>query len=71
MNQIQVFTNDNETLETGRTLVYNRLSNLCLTRDRLLFYSQQRQAALRNGIKRQEFKLETAYHLNFYHPLLY
>jgi hypothetical protein len=71
MNDLQGSTHDRETIETGRTLVFNRLSNICFTRDRLLFYLQQRQAALRNHVKRQEFKLETAYHLNFYYLLLY
>ena len=56
---------------TGQTFVYNRLPNICFTRDRLLFYELQRLKALRANWKRQEFKFEIAYYLNFYYPLLY
>jgi hypothetical protein len=57
--------------ETGRTLVHNRLPNLCFTRDRLLFYEVQRLAAKRAGWKRQQFTFEIAYALNFYYILIY
>lgn len=57
--------------ETGRTLVHNRLPNICFTRDRLLFYEIQRMASVRAKWKRQEFRFEIAYYLNFYYPLIY
>jgi hypothetical protein len=57
--------------ETGRSLVYNRLGNLCFTRDRLLFYEIQRLASGRSGWKRQKFAFEIAYYLNFNYLLIY
>ena len=57
--------------ETGRSLVHNRLPNICFTRDRLLFYEVQKMAAQRAKWKRQEFAFEIGYYLNFYYPLLY
>lgn len=57
--------------ETGRSLVFNRLANLCFTRDRLLFYEMQRLAAKRAGWKRQRFAFEVAYYLNFYYLLMH
>ena len=54
-----------EAQETGRSLVHNRLSNICFTRDRLLFYGVQKMAALRAKWKRQDFAFETSYYLNF------
>ncbi len=58
-------------LETGRSLIHNRLPNLCFTRDRLLFYEIQRRVAIRAQWKRQEFAFEIAYYLNFYYLLIY
>jgi hypothetical protein len=60
-----------EAQETGRSLVHNRLPNICFTRDRLLFYEIQKLAAKRAKWKRQEYAFELAYYLNFYYPLLY
>lgn len=57
--------------ETGRSLVFNRLGNLCVTRDRLLFYEQQRLVAKRAGWRRQRFDFEVSYFLNFYYLLIY
>lgn len=57
--------------ETGRSLVYNRLGNLCFTRDRLLFYEIQRLASGRSAWKRQKFGFEIAYYLNFNYLLIY
>jgi len=62
---------NSETRETGRSLVHNRLPNICFTRDRLLFYEIQKMAAQRAKWKRQEFAFEIGYYLNFYYPLLY
>ena len=62
---------DGEARETGRSLLYNRLPNICFTRDRLLFFEIQRLRARRAKWQRQEFKFEIAYYLNFYYPLLY
>jgi len=60
-----------DAIETLRSLALNRLGNLCFTRDRLLFYEQQRLAAKRAGWKRQNFDLETSYYLNFYYLLIF
>lgn len=60
-----------EAQETGRSLVHNRLPNICFTRDRLLFYGIQKMTARRGKWKRQEFAFEIGYYLNFYYPLIY
>jgi hypothetical protein len=60
-----------EAQEAGRSLVHNRLPNICFTRDRLLFYETQKMAAQRAGWKRQEFNFEVSYYLNFYYPLIF
>jgi len=60
-----------EAQETGRSLIHNRLPNICFTRDRLLFYEMQKMAAQRAKWKRQEFAFEIGYYLNFYYPLLF
>jgi hypothetical protein len=60
-----------EAQETGRSLVYNRTTNLCFTRDRLEFYGIQRLASRRNGWKRQEFGFEIPYYLNVFYLLIY
>lgn len=57
--------------EVGRTLIHNRLPNICFTRDRLLFWEVQQRVAKRKRWRRQEFTFETAYFLNFYYMLLY
>lgn len=57
--------------EAGRSLIHNRLPNICFTRDRLLFYEMQKRAAQRAGWTRQEFNFELSYHLNFYYPLIF
>jgi hypothetical protein len=62
---------DNDGQETGRSLVHNRLPNICFTRDRLLFYEVQRLSSVRNRRERQSFSFETAYYLNFYYPVIY
>lgn len=60
-----------DALDTGRSLIFNRLGDLCFTRDRLLFYEMQQAAAKRARWKRQRFSAEIAYYLNFYYLLLY
>ncbi len=60
-----------ETSETGRMLIYNRLSNLCFTRDRLLFYDLERRAASRAKWTRQRFAFEVGYFLEFYYLLIF
>ncbi len=57
--------------EAGRSLVHNRIPNICFTRDRLLFYGIQKMAAFRANWKRQQYNFEISYYLNFYYPLLY
>jgi hypothetical protein len=60
-----------DALELCRSLAYNRLGDLCFTRDRLCFYEIQQSAAKRAQWKRQRFSAEVAYYLNFYYVLLY
>jgi hypothetical protein len=60
-----------DSVEVGRSLIYNRLDHLCFTRDRLLFHEMQQAAARRAQWKRQRFSAEIAYYLNFYYLLLY
>ena len=62
---------DKDTQEAGRTLVHNRLPNLCFTRDRLLFYDLQQAVSRRLSLERQEFVFEAGYYLNFYYLLLH
>jgi hypothetical protein len=60
-----------DALELCRSLAYNRLGDLCFTRDRLCFYEMQQSAGKRAKWKRQKFSAEVAYYLNFYYVLLY
>lgn len=71
MNLLGSTHQDSTTMDAGRTLIFNRIVNLCYSRDKLLFYSLQREAALRLKAKRQTFAQELAYYLNFYYLLLY
>jgi hypothetical protein len=71
MNLLGSTKQDSVTVDAGRTLIFNRIANLCYSRDKLLFYSLQREAALRINAKRQTFAQELAYYLNFYYLLLY
>jgi hypothetical protein len=57
--------------ELCRSLTYNRLGDLCFTRDRLCFYEIQQSVAKRAQWERQSFSTEIAYYLNFYYVLLY
>ena len=71
MNLLGSTKQDSTTIDTGRTLIFNRIVNLCYSRDKLLFYSLQREAAMRLEAKRQTFAQELSYYLNFYYILLY
>lgn len=62
---------DRETLELTRSLLLNRVSNILYTRDKLLFYVQQRRFAKRQKWKRQGFQFEASYYLNFYYLLIW
>jgi len=62
---------DTEIVEYTRSLAYPRMANLCYARDKLLFYSQQRRAAKRARLIRQNFWFEAGYHLNHYYLLLW
>lgn len=62
---------DRSAAETARTLIMNRLPNLCFTRDRLHFLDLQRAAAKRAKLKLQDFMFELGYYLNYYYLLLY
>lgn len=71
MNVLATSKQHQDTIEAGRTLIFNRIANLCFTRDRLQFFAQQKDAALRRNAKRQQFAFEIGYYLNFYYLLLY
>lgn len=60
-----------ETLEYARSLAFNRLSNICYTKDHILFYIQQRRAAKRKKLLRQDFSFEAGYFLNHYYLLFW
>lgn len=62
---------DEQTIEIARSLLLNRVSNICYTKDKLLFYIQQRNYAKRQGWKRQGFQFEAAYYLCHYYLLLW
>jgi hypothetical protein len=61
---------DPDALERLRSLALNRHAALSYTRDKLLFYVQQQQAAKRHQLKRQDFAFEAGYFLNHYYVLL-
>jgi len=71
MNAMIASALDSETIEITRTLVHNRLVNICFTRDGLQFLESQKWAALRLGAAKQQFAFEIAYYLNFYYLLLF
>jgi len=60
-----------ETVEIIRSLLLNRVANICYTRDKLLFYVQQRRYAKRQGRERQDFSFEASYYLCHYYLLLW
>jgi hypothetical protein len=60
-----------DAVEFCRSLTYNRLGDLCFTRDRLCYFEMQQAVAKRAQWKRQRFSTEVAYYLNFYYVLLY
>ncbi len=62
---------DSHLLEDLRSLAHNRYASLCYTRDKLLFYVQQRRAAKRQKLRRQDFSVEAGYFLNHYYVLLW
>lgn len=71
VNFCQTKAIDSAVVEVARSLSYNRLGDLCFTRDRLSFYEIQLSVAKRAQWKRQRFSAEIAYYLNFYYLLLY
>ncbi len=62
---------DDNTIEIVRSLLLNRVSHICYTRDKLLFYVQQRNYAKRHSWKRQGFIFELSYYLCNYYLLLW
>ena len=62
---------DADTVETARSLAYNRPVALCYTRDKLLFYKQQRRAATRRSLTQQTFWFEAGYFSNHYYLLMW
>jgi hypothetical protein len=62
---------DRDATEVGRSLAFNRLGDICFTRDRLSFYEMQVMVSKRSRWKRQTFSAEIAYYLNFYYLLLF
>ena len=71
MNRLTGKGQDSSTVETVRSLFFNRLPHVCYSRDQLLFYLLQREAELRSGANRQPFAFELNYHLNFHYILVY
>ena len=59
-----------DSLEMIRTLVL-RMSNICYTRDKLLFYVIQKRIAKRHKLIRQDFTFEASYFLCHYYILLW
>jgi len=57
--------------ELLRSLALNRHSNLCYTRDRLLYYVQQQRASARANFEKQDFGFELGYYLNHYYLLFW
>ncbi len=55
----------------ARNLAFSTLFALAYSRDKLLFYIQQRRRAQRQGAFRQDFTLEIAYFLNHYYLLFW
>jgi len=62
---------DAQTIEIVRSLLLNRVSHICYTRDKLLFYVQQLNYAKRHNWERQSFGFETSYYLCNYYLLLW
>jgi hypothetical protein len=62
---------DYKTEDDAQMLIFNRLANLCFTRDRLLFLDMQQAAAKRANWTRQQFAFEVSYYLNFYYLLIF
>lgn len=60
-----------ETIELLRSLLMNRVSNICYTKDKLLFYAQQRRYSKRNEWERQDFSFECSYYLSHYYISLW
>ena len=62
---------DKESSDIVRSLLINRIAQICYTRDKLLFYIQQRKYAARHKWKRQQFTFETTYYLSYYYFTLW
>lgn len=60
-----------EAKEVLRSLLLNRFISICYTRDKLLFYRQQRSYAKRNGFTKQDYKFEVGYNLTNYYFLFW
>lgn len=56
-----------EAVETARSIAFNRMPQVCYTRDKLLWLSLQRDAARRDGFTNQSYLFEISYHLNSYY----
>lgn len=61
---------DKDSLNILRYLLLNRLGNLLFTRDRLLFYVQEKRRAKIRGWKRQDYNFELSYYLGYYYLLI-
>lgn len=59
------------TNEVLRSLLLNRFSYICHSRDKLLFYMLQRSYAKRNEFKRQDYRFEAGFHLTYYYLLIW
>jgi hypothetical protein len=61
---------DVRTIESARSLAYNRTSNICFTRDRLQFYGMQRRMAARRAPQELHYAMEVGYFLSHYYLLI-
>lgn len=60
-----------EAKEVLRSLLLNRFISICYTKDRLLFYRQQRSYAKRKGFTTQDYKFEIGHNLTYYYLLFW
>ena len=57
-------------VKAARSIAFNRMPQVCYTRDRLQWLSMQRDAARRDGFTNQNYVFEISDSLNFYYLLL-
>lgn len=70
INLIESKISDKDIKIILRNLLLNKIGELLFTRDRILFYKQQRTYSKRAGLKNQDYSFELAYYLSFYYILI-